>query len=145
MQPGDALRMVDVRRNRRDGDRRGIAGQHRLRRADFRQLRKQRLFHLQPFRGRFNHQFGRGERIDIRDGTQPGEDLAPGIGGEFSARHPGGQTLADPLDSAGYRIAGDVVEQHLMPVAGRHFCNPRAHRAAANHGDSLYVEHLISP
>ena len=100
MQPCDAFRVVDVRRNRRDGDGRGIAGQHRLRRADLRQLGKQRLFHLQTLGGRFNHQIGRGERLDIGDGNQPGKDLAPGIGGELSARYPGGQTLADPVDGA---------------------------------------------
>ena len=145
MQSGDPLRVVDVRRNRRNGDGRGIAGQHCLRRADLSQLCKQRLFHLQTLGGRFYDQIGRGERLDIRDRKQPGEDLAPGIGGEFSARHPGGQTLADPVDGPRYRVAGDVVDQHLMPMAGRDFGNPCAHRAAANHGDSPYVQHLISP
>ena len=145
MQPCDALRMVDVRRNRRDGDRGGVTGQQRLRRADFRQFRKQRFFDVEAFGGGLNNQICRCQRIDIRHRNQSGEDLSARVRRKLSARYPGREALTNAVNRAGNGVGRNVVNQNLMTVACRHFGNACAHRAAANHGDSPYVQHLISP
>lgn len=69
-------------------------------RANLSQLRKQRFFDVDTLRRGFNHQICRGERFDIRYRQQPGKNLAASIGGKFSASHPGGETLADPVNRA---------------------------------------------
>ena len=123
MQPRDAFRVVYIRRDCRDRNGRGVAGQYRLRRADLSQPDKQRFFHLKTLRSGLYHQLRHRERADISDREQPGEDLSAGICREFTACDPGSQ----------------------MAVAGSNLGDAGTHRAAANHGDSPYVQHLISP
>jgi hypothetical protein len=48
--------VLNARRNGGNGNRRGIAGQQRRRRANLRQLAEQRLFNLQTLGRGFNHQ-----------------------------------------------------------------------------------------
>ena len=87
MQPGDAFRVVYLRRNSGNGNGRGIAGEQRLRRTNLCQLGKQRLFHFKPLGGRLDHQIGFRQSTDIRHRRQAGEDLLPGVGREFSTRN----------------------------------------------------------
>lgn len=144
MQPGDAFRVVYLRRNRGNGNGRGIAGKQRLRRADLCQLGKQRFFTSNRSEAASITRSAFARALIVVTGVRRARICSPASAESFP-RATRGEPLMNAVDGAGNRRCINVVHQNRMTVAGCHFGNTGAHGAAANDGDRMDIHHLISP
>ena len=132
---GDALRILQARRERGDRQRRRVGRQNRFRRDNDFELAQQRAFGLQILDDRFDDEprvCAIGERVDGGDsvyGAARGVERNPALRGERIKRR------ADRLPRFFGGAEPRIEKLHRMAGLRGDLRDARSHRAGADHGD----------